>query len=78
MPFGAGRRMCVGFGLGRLVMFLKAVTHVHCFKWEAGSNGMPDVDTEWFGVTIVPNESEVKVTRWLPSVRVRNRGYPDP
>jgi cytochrome P450 len=62
LPFGAGRRMCVGFGLGRLVMFLKVVTHVHCFTWEAGDKGKPDVDTEWFGVTIVPNESEVKVS----------------
>jgi cytochrome P450 len=62
LPFGAGKRMCVGFGLGRLVMWMKAVTHVHCFKWEQGSKGLPDIDTEWFGVTIVPNESEVKVS----------------
>jgi len=67
MPFGAGKRMCVGFGLGRVIMFLKVITHVHCFKWEAGPKGKPDIDTEHFGVTLVPDEADVKVAPRAPA-----------
>jgi len=63
LPFGHGRRMCVGFGLGRVVMLLKAAVHLHCFDWAAadGSNDI-DIDSEHFGVTLVPNEYDVTAT----------------
>ena len=61
LPFGHGKRMCVGFGLGRVVMLLKTAVHLHCFDWVAadGSNDI-DIDTEHFGVTLVPDEQEVR------------------
>jgi hypothetical protein len=30
-----GLRMCVGFGLGRIIMVLKAAAHFHAFRWES-------------------------------------------
>merc|ERR1711964_948156 len=66
-PFGIGKRMCVGFGIGRIIMFLKVVTHVHCFSWEPGPDGMPDYETEHFGVTLVSNETRLKITPRPPA-----------
>ena len=35
LPFGHGKRMCVGFGLGRVVMLMKTAMHLHCFDFTA-------------------------------------------
>jgi cytochrome P450 len=61
LPFGHGKRMCVGFGLGRVVMLMKTAMHLHCFRFTAedGSNNV-DIDTENFGVTLVPKEQKVR------------------
>jgi len=62
LPFGFGKRQCAGFGLGRIIMFLKAATHLHCFDWESMS-GKPADLSEAFGVTLTPKtETPMKVT----------------
>jgi len=62
IPFGAGKRMCVGYGLGRVVMWCKVATHLHCFKFESATGKDLNIDDEHFGVTVVPDEQELKVT----------------
>jgi len=62
IPFGIGQRMCVGWGLGRVVMFCKVATHLHCFKFESASGQKLNIDDEYFGVTIMPVEQKLKIT----------------
>lgn len=53
VPFGQGRRRCVGYGLGRIVLWLKAAIWLHCFDWDS-TNGQPmDLDTEILAITMV-------------------------
>lgn len=61
MPFGAGKRMCVGYGLGRVVMWCKVATHLHCFNFSS-DGAPPDIDTEAFGVTLMPKEQRIRIT----------------
>jgi cytochrome P450 len=62
LPFGFGKRQCAGFGLGRIIMFLKAATHLHCFNWES-ADGIKASLGEAFGVTLTPKkEHPMKVT----------------
>lgn len=60
VPYGQGRRRCVGYGLGRIVLWLKAAAWIHAFKWES-ANGQPlDLDTTTLGITLFPLEQQVK------------------
>lgn len=61
IPYGAGHRMCVGWGIGRVVMWLKVATHVHCFNLASASGQKLNLD-ETFGVTVVAEEQAVKFT----------------
>lgn len=67
IPFGIGKRMCVGYGLGRVVMWLKVATHLHCFKFESASGKPLNIEDEHFGVTVVPDEAELKITARAPA-----------
>jgi len=59
-PFGQGRRRCVGYGLGRIVIWLKAAVWLHCFSFES-PNGQPlDLDTEILGITMLPKLQNVR------------------
>lgn len=62
LPFGFGKRQCAGFGLGRIIMFLKTATHLHCFNWMTLNNKRASLD-ELFGVTLTPKyKYNIKVT----------------
>jgi cytochrome P450 len=61
IPFGTGQRMCVGWGVGRCVLWLKVATHLHCFQM-SHPTGKKYVMDEAFGVTVMPNDQKVKFT----------------
>ena len=45
-----------------MIIFLKAATHLHCFKWESAIGEKADL-SEAFGVTLTPKKSHpMKVT----------------
>jgi len=60
VPFGQGRRRCVGYGLGRIALWLKVAVWLHCFDWESADGKPMDLDTEILGITMVPREQKVK------------------
>jgi len=72
IPFGIGKRMCVGYGLGRVVMWCKVATHLHCFKFESASGKPLNIEDEHFGVTVVPDEQELKITARAPARLLRS------
>ncbi|XP_030473803.1 iridoid oxidase-like [Syzygium oleosum] len=41
IPFGSGRRMCVGLALAHRVLHLGLATLLHCFDWELGGGLTP-------------------------------------
>ncbi|KAG5243261.1 cytochrome P450 [Salix suchowensis] len=42
IPFGAGRRICVGMSLAHRVLHLGLASLLHCFEWELGRNYTPE------------------------------------
>mmetsp|Transcript_7547 Transcript_7547/g.16454 ORF Transcript_7547/g.16454 Transcript_7547/m.16454 type:complete len:531 (-) Transcript_7547:19-1611(-) len=60
VPFGQGRRRCVGYGFGRIAMWIKAALWLHCFDWDSVDGKPMDIDSETLGITMVPNEQKVK------------------
>lgn len=62
VPFGQGRRRCVGYGLGRIAIWLKAAMWLHCFDWDSVDGKPMDLDTESLGITLVPAEQKIKAT----------------
>jgi len=67
LPYGTGRRMCVGSGLGRVVMMLKVATYLHCFTFLAVDGQQINTAEEHFGVTLVPNEYQVQLKARPPA-----------
>lgn len=61
IPYGAGARMCVGWGVGRAVLWLKVATHYHCFTIRNPTGKKYNMD-ETFGVTVMPEEQNVEFT----------------
>jgi len=61
IPFGAGKRKCTGVGIGRVVMWCKVATYLHCFNFESPTGKKLNIDDEWFGVTIMPEEQTIRV-----------------
>jgi len=60
VPFGQGRRRCVGYGLGRIVMWLKAAVWLHTFDFDSVDGQPLDLDTEILGITMVPKLQKVR------------------
>ncbi|XP_038685664.1 iridoid oxidase-like [Tripterygium wilfordii] len=52
IPFGSGRRICVGMSLAQQEIQLALASLLHCFDWELGTNLSPEsVDmSEWSGL----------------------------
>ncbi len=61
-PYGSGRRRCVGYGLGRISLFLKTAMWLHCFDWGPADGKTIDLDTEILGITMMPAEQKLKAT----------------
>lgn len=59
VPFGSGRRICVGFPLAHRVVHLAIGTLVHSFDWEFGPGVKPeDIDREErLGLTLAKKNS---------------------
>jgi len=71
IPFGAGHRMCAGWGLGRTVLWLKIATYCHCFSFAATSGKKLNMN-ENFGVTITPEEQKITFTPRAPAKLLRS------
>ncbi|XVF76292.1 hypothetical protein PTKIN_Ptkin13bG0254700 [Pterospermum kingtungense] len=54
IPFGAGRRICIGISLAHKVLHLGLATLLHSFDWELGNNITPEaIDMEErIGITL--------------------------
>ncbi|KAB2605940.1 cytochrome P450 CYP736A12-like [Pyrus ussuriensis x Pyrus communis] len=70
LPFGPGRRRCVGMQLGITVVHFVLAQLVHCFDWELPDNMLPnELDmTEEFGLPV----SRAKNLLAIPSYRLQN------
>ncbi|TQD78879.1 hypothetical protein C1H46_035560 [Malus baccata] len=70
VPFGSGRRRCVGMQLGITVVHFVLAQLVHCFDWELPVNMLPnELDmTEEFGLVV----SRAKNLLAIPSYRLQN------
>ncbi|KAB2603951.1 cytochrome P450 CYP736A12-like [Pyrus ussuriensis x Pyrus communis] len=70
LPFGSGRRRCVGMQLGITVVHFLLAQLVHCFDWELPDNMLPnELDmTEEFGLAV----SRAKNLLAIPSYRLQN------
>ncbi|KAM1100947.1 hypothetical protein ACFX13_007482 [Malus domestica] len=70
VPFGSGRRRCVGMQLGITVVHFVLAQLVHCFDWELPDNMLPnELDmTEEFGLVV----SRAKNLLAIPSYRLQN------
>ncbi|KAF7825642.1 cytochrome P450 CYP736A12-like [Senna tora] len=68
IPFGSGRRRCVGMQMGLVIIKLVLAQLVHCFDWELPHGISPiDLDmTEKFGLT-VPRAKQLLA---IPSSRI--------
>ncbi|EEF33755.1 conserved hypothetical protein [Ricinus communis] len=42
LPFGSGRRICVGIPLAHRILHPALASLLHCFDWELGSNSTPE------------------------------------
>jgi len=62
VPFGQGRRRCVGYGLGRIALWLKAAAYFHCFEFDSVDGQPLDLDTEVLAITMLPALQKVRVT----------------
>jgi len=60
VPYGQGKRRCAGYGIGRIVLWLKAALWLHCFDWETTDGKPLDLDTETMGITMVPKLQKVR------------------
>lgn len=67
IPYGTGARMCVGWGIGRAVLWMKVATHLHCFKISCPSHIKQFKMSESFGVTLLPEDQEVQFTARAPA-----------
>ncbi|XP_028772136.1 cytochrome P450 CYP736A12-like [Neltuma alba] len=70
LPFGSGRRKCLGMQLGQTTVKLVVAQLVHCFKWELPPGMKPDdLDmTESFGFSLPRSKHLlVELTRRLAS-----------
>ncbi|KAH7858974.1 hypothetical protein Vadar_030028 [Vaccinium darrowii] len=54
IPFGSGRRICVGFALGERVVHLALATLIQSFDWEVSNARSPEIAdmTERMGITL--------------------------
>lgn len=64
LPFGAGRRSCVGGGLAERTLMLVLASLVHAFQWEL-PEGVGEVSLEdEFGLVLKKKEPLVLVPKW--------------
>ncbi|XP_065857674.1 iridoid oxidase-like [Euphorbia lathyris] len=54
LPFGSGRRICVGYPLAHRILHLTVATLLHCFEWEIDTNSAAEVMdmNEKYGFTV--------------------------
>ena len=60
MPFGVGRRMCLGDVLARMELFLFFSSLLHVYNLELPPNEtLPSIDGNTMGVTTTPDQFQV-------------------
>ena len=62
VPFGQGRRRCVGYGFGSVALWLKVAAYIHCFDWSSVDGKPMNLDTEILGITMMSAEQKIKAT----------------
>ena len=61
MPFGAGRRVCLGESLAKNRLFLFSAALLQHFEFHTENSKIPDIDPRLFNLGIVLHPGRVKV-----------------
>ncbi|KAH7857162.1 hypothetical protein Vadar_009729 [Vaccinium darrowii] len=74
IPFGSGRRICVGFALGERVVHLALATLIQSFDWEVSNARSPEIAdmTERMGITL----RKLVPLKAIPTKRNSTQGSP--
>ena len=61
IPFGIGKRECIGKSLAKIELFLIFSSLMHQFKFMPSSDGKPNLDDVEFSILRIPKPFKVKI-----------------
>ena len=61
IPFGIGKRECIGKSLAKIELFLIFSSLMHQFKFKPSSDGKPSLDDVNYSILRIPKPFKVKI-----------------